>query len=243
MGLSGLPSRRGGSGGSTRTESSPGCRCCGLVTASHRMPARRQPGHMAQPADDHVLVRTTESKALLPIRGRAGRPERAEPLGPLRLCFVRTGTWQQARTTCRLWSASCRSGTGGRSPSMPGTAGRRSGLSTRPVRRKLTGPAVSGLAARCDIRPGHPNISVANGIPGSQKGSQRPQIAGYTRPHAAAADKAERHVRPRPAMLSGSSGVPPKRRSRVRVAVGVQVRELIHTCIRHYGMLRGVKCS
>jgi SRSO17 transposase len=53
---------------------------------------------MAQPPDDHVFVKTTESKAAAAARigaGLAGR-KRAELLESLRSCFVRTGTWQQA---------------------------------------------------------------------------------------------------------------------------------------------------
>jgi hypothetical protein len=53
---------------------------------------------MAQPPDDHVFVKTTESKAAAAARigaGLTGR-KRAELLESLRSCFVRTGTWQQA---------------------------------------------------------------------------------------------------------------------------------------------------
>ena len=53
---------------------------------------------MAQPPDDHVFVKTTESKAAAAARigaGQAGR-KRAELMGRLRSCFARTETWQQA---------------------------------------------------------------------------------------------------------------------------------------------------
>lgn len=53
---------------------------------------------MAQPPDDHVFVRATESKAAAAARigaGLAGR-KRVELLGLLRSCFVRTETWQHA---------------------------------------------------------------------------------------------------------------------------------------------------
>jgi hypothetical protein len=52
----------------------------------------------AQPPDDHVFVRTTESKAAAAVRigaGLAGR-KRVELLERLKSCFARTGTWQQA---------------------------------------------------------------------------------------------------------------------------------------------------
>jgi hypothetical protein len=54
------------------------------------------------------------------------------------------------------------------------------------------------------------NISVANEIPGSQTGSQRPQAQGYGRPRPANIAAAERHVRPRRATSGGVTGVPPK---------------------------------
>ncbi len=57
-----------------------------------------EPVTWAQPPDDHVFVRTTESKAAAAVRigaGLAGR-KRAGLLGLLRSCFVRTETWLQA---------------------------------------------------------------------------------------------------------------------------------------------------
>jgi hypothetical protein len=95
---------------------------------------------------------------------------------------------------------------------------------------------VAGLAARCDIRPGHPNISVANGIPGSQNGSQRPQIAGSTR-----------HMQPLPIRPSGTSGHVRRcsatlrkcllsSRSRVRVAVGSLLEVLVRTLMTSQSM-------
>ena len=44
-------------------------------------------------------------------------------------------------------------------------------------------------------QPAHSNISLANEAPGSQTGSQRPQILGDVKPHPAAAGTAKRHVR------------------------------------------------
>jgi hypothetical protein len=52
----------------------------------------------AQPPDDHVFVRTTGSKAAAAARIAIGHAvgRRAELLGRLRSCFVRTQTWQHA---------------------------------------------------------------------------------------------------------------------------------------------------
>ncbi len=52
----------------------------------------------AQPPVDHVFVKTTESKAAAAARVEAGHAvrARAELLGRLRSCFVRTQTWQHA---------------------------------------------------------------------------------------------------------------------------------------------------
>lgn len=51
-----------------------------------------------QPPDDHVFVRTTESKAAAVASIGAGlaRRKRVELLERLKPCFARTGTWQQA---------------------------------------------------------------------------------------------------------------------------------------------------
>jgi SRSO17 transposase len=53
---------------------------------------------LAQPPDDHVFVKTTGSKAAAAARVAVGRAVglRAELLGRLRSCFVRTQTWQHA---------------------------------------------------------------------------------------------------------------------------------------------------
>jgi SRSO17 transposase len=52
----------------------------------------------AQPPDDHVFVKTTESQAAAAARIGAGlaRRKRVELLERLKSCFARTGTWQQA---------------------------------------------------------------------------------------------------------------------------------------------------
>jgi DDE superfamily endonuclease len=59
---------------------------------------RGSPVIQGQPPDDHVFVRTTESKAAAAARIGAGLAvrKRVELLGLLRSCFVRTETWQQA---------------------------------------------------------------------------------------------------------------------------------------------------
>jgi SRSO17 transposase len=53
---------------------------------------------MGAAADDHVFVKTTESKAAAAVRIGAGlaRRKRIELLERLESCFARTGTWQQA---------------------------------------------------------------------------------------------------------------------------------------------------
>jgi SRSO17 transposase len=59
---------------------------------------QERPRSWAQPPDDHVFVRTTESKAAAAARIGAGlaRRKRVELLEGLKSCFARTGTWQQA---------------------------------------------------------------------------------------------------------------------------------------------------
>ena len=58
------------------------------------------------------------------------------------------------------------------------------------------------------------NISEANEIMGSQKGSQRWQIPGDTRPRLATVGAARRHVGPHPAASSDVGRVPPKQEGR-----------------------------
>jgi hypothetical protein len=53
-------------------------------------------------------------------------------------------------------------------------------------------------------------LAFANEIPGSLSGSQRRQIQGYIRPHPAAGDMANRHVRRHLAPSGHASEVPPK---------------------------------
>jgi hypothetical protein len=71
-------------------EPSPACDQKACVAGS--------PVTWGQPADDHVLVQTTESKAAAAARIGAGlaRRKRIELLGRLESCFVRTEAWQQA---------------------------------------------------------------------------------------------------------------------------------------------------
>jgi hypothetical protein len=54
------------------------------------------------------------------------------------------------------------------------------------------------------------NISIANGIPGSQTGSQRPQIQSYTRLLLATTVPAKQHVGRHLALCGDTSKVPPK---------------------------------
>src|SRR5689334_15531108 len=53
----------------------------------------------AQPPDDHMFVRTNESKAAAPARigARVALRERSALMSGLRSCFVRTQTWQAGR--------------------------------------------------------------------------------------------------------------------------------------------------
>jgi hypothetical protein len=62
----------------------------------------------------------------------------------------------------------------------------------------------------CLLDPEHSNMSVANGIAGSQTGSQRPQGQGHARPYSAISATAKRHVRLRPAPYRHVSKMPPK---------------------------------
>ena len=105
-----------------------------------------------------------------------------------------------------------------------GLAVRRSGLSTRPVRRKAAGPAVSGLAARCTSCPGIQTLASLTEFRGAERGAN---------------DRRSRatpgRIQPLPIRPSGTSGHVRRcsatlrecllsSRSRVRVAVGAQVR-------------------
>ncbi len=56
----------------------------------------------------------------------------------------------------------------------------------------------------------HPDISLANEIPGSQTGSQRPQTPGDARPRPAILAAAGSHVRPHRAASGDVGKVPPK---------------------------------
>ena len=66
------------------------------------------------------------------------------------------------------------------------------------------------FAAAAALALSIPDISVANEVAGSLTGSQRPQMHGHARPHAATTSTAEPHVRLHPAPSGGTSKVPPK---------------------------------
>jgi hypothetical protein len=53
-------------------------------------------------------------------------------------------------------------------------------------------------------------LALRNEVAGSLTGSQRPQIHGHARPHAATTSTAKRHVRLHPAPSGDTSKVPPK---------------------------------
>jgi hypothetical protein len=70
----------------------------------------------------------------------------------------------------------------------------------------------------------HSNISLPNQIPGSQTGSQRPQILGDAKPHPAPGGTVKRHVRSCWAVWGHVWGCLLSSRSRVRIGVRRQRR-------------------
>jgi hypothetical protein len=82
-------------------------------------------------------------------------------------------------------------------------------ISSTPVR--ITGCCVGPVLRSCDgIEVPKIRTSASRRFPGSQTGSQRPQLPGHARPYPAIATKAKQHVRPHPALPGHVSKVSPK---------------------------------
>ena len=84
----------------------------------------------------------------------------------------------------------------------------------RPVASRMPGQVTGCYAGieptRTQEGPDRLNVSVANEIPGSLTGSQRPQPHGYGGPRPAVIIPAERHVGPLLTTSGDVAGMPPK---------------------------------